>query len=190
MYTYGVFPYMALPSRIITFAGEDRETFPAGPRIAAAVSNIPLHLGAVPHDDPLHEVKKTQSELMTESPPRRAAQETVESINFTVGERHLWSKNSSHVLMELYISKVTSAGRFTLPKKIRKVLGLKGSEYVEVALLGKAVVIRRLREEDEMLKVIRRKVRKSGLTRARVQELVDEARGAPASSKTLDDAES
>jgi AbrB family looped-hinge helix DNA binding protein len=78
--------------------------------------------------------------------------------------------------MESYISKVTSAGQLTLPKKIRKSLGLKGSEYVEVALLGKAVVIRRLREEDEMLKVIRRKVRKSGLTRARVQVLVDEAR--------------
>jgi AbrB family looped-hinge helix DNA binding protein len=92
--------------------------------------------------------------------------------------------------MESYISKVTSAGQLTLPKKIRKGLGLKGGEYVEVALLGKAVVIRRLQEEDEMLKVIRRKVRKSGLTRARVQELVDEARGAPASSKTLDDAES
>jgi len=78
--------------------------------------------------------------------------------------------------MESYISKVTSAGQLTLPKKIRKGLGLKGSEYVEVALLGKAVVIRRLREEDELLQVIRRKVRKSGLTRARVQELVDEAR--------------
>ena len=54
--------------------------------------------------------------------------------------------------MESYISKVTSAGQLTLPKKVRKGLGLKGSEYVEVALLGKAVVIRRLREEDELLR--------------------------------------
>ncbi len=78
--------------------------------------------------------------------------------------------------MESYIRKVTSAGQLTLPKKIRKGLGLKGGEYVEVALLGKAVVIRRLREEDEMLRVIRRKVSKSGLTMAHVQKLVDEAR--------------
>ena len=77
--------------------------------------------------------------------------------------------------MESYISKVTSAGQLTLPKKIRKGLGLKGSEYVEVALLGKAVVIRRLREEDELLDSIRRKVKKSGLTRTRLKELVDEA---------------
>ena len=73
--------------------------------------------------------------------------------------------------MESYISKVTSAGQLTLPKKVRKGLGLKGSEYVEVALLGKAVVIRRLRKEDELLETIRRKVKKSGLTRARLQDL-------------------
>lgn len=78
--------------------------------------------------------------------------------------------------METYISKVTSAGQLTLPKKIRKELGLKASDYVEVALLGRAVVIRRLREEDELLDTIRRKVKKSGLTRARLQELLDEAR--------------
>ncbi len=77
--------------------------------------------------------------------------------------------------MESYISKVTSAGQLTLPKKIRKGLGLKGSEYVEVALLGKAVVMRRLREEDELLGSIRRQVKKSGVTRARLKELADEA---------------
>ncbi len=77
--------------------------------------------------------------------------------------------------MESYISKVTSAGQLTLPKKIRRGLGLKGSEYVEVALLGRAIVIRRLREEDEVLDAIRRKVKKSGLTRARVRQLIDEA---------------
>lgn len=78
--------------------------------------------------------------------------------------------------VESYISKVTSAGQLTLPKRIRKELGLTGADYVEVALLGRAVVIRRLREDDELLDTIRRKVKKSGLTRARLQELVDEAR--------------
>ena len=85
------------------------------------------------------------------------------------------SKDSLCAVVESYIGKVSSAGQLTLPKRIRKALGLKGSEYVEVALLGKAVVIRRLREEDELLDTLRRKVKKSGLTRARVRELVDEA---------------
>ena len=85
-------------------------------------------------------------------------------------------RTSYVAVVESFISKVTSAGQLTLPSKIRKALGLKGSEYVEVALLGQAVVIRRLREEDEVLETIRRKVKKSGLTRARLQQLVDEAR--------------
>ena len=85
------------------------------------------------------------------------------------------SKDFLYDFVESYISKVTSAGQLTLPKKVRKGLGLKGSEYVEVALLGRAVVIRRLREEDEVLETIRRKVKKSGLTRARMRQLVDEA---------------
>jgi AbrB family looped-hinge helix DNA binding protein len=80
--------------------------------------------------------------------------------------------------MESYISKVTSAGQLTLPKKLRKALGLRESEYVELALLGKAVVIRRLREDDEVLEAIRSKVKKSGLTRTRLKQLVDEARDA------------
>lgn len=92
------------------------------------------------------------------------------------GPQPLKSKNFLYAVVESFISKVTSAGQLTLPSKIRKALGLKGSEYVEVALLGQAVVIRRLREEDEVLETIRRKVKKSGLTRARLQQLVDEAR--------------
>jgi len=77
--------------------------------------------------------------------------------------------------VDSYISKVTSAGQLTLPKRIRKALGLEGSEYVEVALVGGAAVIRRLREDDAVLEAIRRKVKKSGLTRARVEDLVGEA---------------
>jgi len=77
--------------------------------------------------------------------------------------------------VESYIRKVTSAGQLTLPKRILKGLGLKGSEYVEVSFVGKAVVIRRLCGEDELLDSIRGKVKKSGMTRARLKDLVDEA---------------
>ncbi len=74
-----------------------------------------------------------------------------------------------------YISKVMSAGQLTLPKRIREAMGLEGSEYVVVALLGGAAVIRRLREDNAVLEAIRRKVKKSGLTRARLEDLVGEA---------------
>jgi AbrB family looped-hinge helix DNA binding protein len=78
--------------------------------------------------------------------------------------------------METYVSRVTAAGQMTLPKKVRRSLGIEGAEYVEVAMVGRAAIIRRLREEDEFLRSIRRKIKKSGLTRAKVQEIVEETR--------------
>lgn len=93
---------------------------------------------------------------------------------------HLWRKVKSKEILfvdvESYISKVTDAGQLTLPKKIRKALGLEGRDYVEVALVGRTAVIRRLREEDKFLKAISAKVKKTGLTRARMQELLDKVK--------------
>ncbi len=71
--------------------------------------------------------------------------------------------------------KVTSAGKLTLSKKLREGLGLHRSGYVRIALLGKAVVIRRVLPEDKFVDDLRAKVKRAGLTRARVRELVDEA---------------
>ena len=78
--------------------------------------------------------------------------------------------------VESYISKVTSAGQLTLPKKLRKALGIDGSDYVEVALVGRTVVIRRLREEEAFLDAISRKIKKTGLTRARMEALLIEVK--------------
>ena len=78
--------------------------------------------------------------------------------------------------MESYISKVTAAGQLTLPKKIRKALGLKERDYVEVALVGRTAVIRRLRGEEDFLDTITRNVKKSGLTRARLEQILDEVK--------------
>jgi AbrB family looped-hinge helix DNA binding protein len=66
--------------------------------------------------------------------------------------------------VESYVSKVTSTGQLTLPKRIRKAMGLDEGEYVEVALMGRAAVIHRLRQDDAVLEAIRRKVKKTGLT--------------------------
>jgi len=78
--------------------------------------------------------------------------------------------------VESYISKVTAAGQLTLPKKIRKALGLKERDYVEVALVGRTAVIRRLRGEEDFLDTITRNVKKSGLTRARLKQILDEVK--------------
>ena len=86
------------------------------------------------------------------------------------------SKNFLFQSMETYISRVTAAGQMTLPKKVRLSLGIDRAEYVEVAVVGRSVIIRRLREEEEFLKTIRLKVKKTGLTRAKLQEIVEESR--------------
>src|SRR5207244_13153057 len=91
-------------------------------------------------------------------------------------EEELYLRNPYFPHVESYISKVTTAGQLTLPKKIRKALGLGGPDYVEVALVGRTAVIRRLREDDEFLEAISKKVKKTGLTRARMQERSEERR--------------
>jgi len=90
---------------------------------------------------------------------------------------HLKSQDLLDVLVETYIRKVTATGQLTLPKEMRKHLRLKlGGEYVEVAAVGQAAVIRRLRPDDEDFQEIRQEVKKSGLTRKRMRELLDEVR--------------
>src|SRR3989449_8940408 len=91
-------------------------------------------------------------------------------------EEGLYLRNPYFPHVESYISKVTAAGQLTLPKKIRKALGLKERDYVEVALVGRTAVIRRLREEEEFLDSITRKVRKTGLTRARLEQILHEVK--------------
>jgi len=95
---------------------------------------------------------------------------------FAAPEEELKSNDFLFGLVESYISKVTAAGQLTLPKKIRKALGLKERDYVEVALVGRTAVIRRLREEEEFLDSITRKVKKTGLTRARLEQILHEVK--------------
>src|SRR5207245_10432231 len=95
---------------------------------------------------------------------------------FAAPEEELKCNEFVFRLVESYISKVTAAGQLTLPKKIRQALGLKERDYVEVALVGRTAVIRRLREEEEFLESIPRKVKKTGLTRARLEQILQEVK--------------
>jgi len=75
-----------------------------------------------------------------------------------------------------YVSKVTSAGQLTIPKKIRDRLRLRASSLVVLDEVGDVVVLRPLEADEESLKILRRRFRKTGLTRARVNEIVQRER--------------
>src|SRR3989442_6888077 len=95
---------------------------------------------------------------------------------FAIPDEELKSNEFLFGLVESYISKVTAAGQLTLPKKIRKALGLKERDYVEVALVGRTAVIRRLRADEEFLDSITRKVKKTGRISARFGQILHEVK--------------
>ncbi len=76
-----------------------------------------------------------------------------------------------------YVSKLTSAGQLTIPKKIRRKLGLRGASFVVLDEVGDVVLLRRLEADEDTLRILRNKFRKTGLTRTRVNEIVERERG-------------
>ena len=75
-----------------------------------------------------------------------------------------------------YISKLTTAGQLTVPKKIREKLGLRPSSLVVLEELGDVVLLRRFEAEEETLRFLRGKFRKTGLTKERVNEIIERER--------------
>ena len=75
-----------------------------------------------------------------------------------------------------YVSKLTSAGQLTIPKEIRRRLELKASSLVVLDEVGDVVLLRRFEADEETLRFLRKKLRKTGLTRARVNEIVERER--------------
>jgi AbrB family looped-hinge helix DNA binding protein len=80
-------------------------------------------------------------------------------------------------MQQSFISKVTSTGQVTLPKEIRKELGLHKDSYIVLDRRGRAVLIRKLDADKDTLEKIRAKIGKSALTRSRVQQLVEQVSG-------------
>ena len=68
------------------------------------------------------------------------------------------------------------AGELTIPKKIRRKLGLEPSSLVVLDEVGEVVLLRRFEADEEALRILRRKFRKTGLTKARVNEIVERER--------------
>jgi AbrB family looped-hinge helix DNA binding protein len=75
-----------------------------------------------------------------------------------------------------YVSKLASAGQLTIPKKIRVRLGLGASSFVVLDEVGGVVLLRPFEADEESLRILRRRFKKTGLTRARVNEIVERER--------------
>jgi AbrB family looped-hinge helix DNA binding protein len=77
-------------------------------------------------------------------------------------------------MAEAYVCKVTSVGQITLPKEVREKLGVGEDDYVIVEKIGETYFITKLQGEKQMLANVRAKVKKSGITRIRLKEIVEE----------------
>lgn len=78
--------------------------------------------------------------------------------------------------MLAYVSKLTSAGQLTIPKQIRRRMGLEASSLVVLDEVGDVVLLRRFEADEDALRILRKKFRKTGLSRVRVYEIVERER--------------
>jgi AbrB family looped-hinge helix DNA binding protein len=75
-----------------------------------------------------------------------------------------------------YVSKLTSAGQLTIPKKMREKLGLRGASFVVLDEVGDVVLLRPFEADEETLGILRKRFTKTGVTRERVNEIVERER--------------
>ena len=75
------------------------------------------------------------------------------------------------------VSKVSYAGQITLSKRIKEDLRLRKNSCILFERRRDAVLIRKLQTDKDTLAKIRAKIRKRGLTKKRVEEIVDEVTG-------------
>lgn len=79
-------------------------------------------------------------------------------------------------LGEAYVCKVTSVGQVTLPKEVRKKLGIGNKDYIIFQRVGDTYFVRKVEAEGYLLEKIRKKVKKSGITREKLDEVMKEVR--------------
>jgi AbrB family looped-hinge helix DNA binding protein len=77
-------------------------------------------------------------------------------------------------MAEAYVCKVTSVGQITLPKEVRGELELGGEDFVVLEKVGETYFIRKIGAEKAILRKIRAKVKKSGITREKLTKILEE----------------
>jgi len=76
-------------------------------------------------------------------------------------------------MAEAYVCKVTSVGQITLPKEVREEMEVGGGDFVILEKVGETYFLRKIEAEKTILKRIRAKVKKSGITRKKLTEILE-----------------
>ena len=76
-------------------------------------------------------------------------------------------------MAEAYVCKVTSVGQITLPKEIRKELEVGEKDFVILEKVGETYFLRKVGAKKAALKRIRAKVKKSGITKEKLNEILE-----------------
>lgn len=77
-------------------------------------------------------------------------------------------------MAEAYVCKVTSVGQITIPKEVREELGVGKEDFVVLEKVGETYFIRKIGAEKTILKKIRAKVKKSGITKEKLTAVLEE----------------
>jgi len=77
-------------------------------------------------------------------------------------------------MAETYICKVTSVGQITLPKEVREELEVGEEDFVVLEKVGETYFLRKVGVDKALLKRVRERVKKSGITREKLSEIVEE----------------
>lgn len=77
-------------------------------------------------------------------------------------------------MAEAYVCKVTSVGQITLPKEIREELDVTEEDFVILEKVGETYFLRKVGAEKAILKRIRAKVKKSGISKEKLTEILEE----------------
>jgi AbrB family looped-hinge helix DNA binding protein len=77
-------------------------------------------------------------------------------------------------MTEAYVVKVSSVGQVTLPKEIREKLAITPDDYIIIQQIGETYFIKKLDQEKDLLAKIRKRVKKSGITREQLDKIIEE----------------
>jgi len=77
-------------------------------------------------------------------------------------------------MADAYVCKVTSVGQITLPKEIRDELEVGGEDYIILERIGDTYFLKKVGVERVLLKRVREKVKKSGITREKLTKILEE----------------